>query len=208
MGKNMLVYKASAGSGKTFNLARIYVEELLKSEGHSIDENLRSIMAITFTHKAANEMKERVILFLENISENDPSDAKAQYLIGEISSNLGLDPGKVVERAGIALELLIENFGFLSISTIDSFSHRIIRSFSKEMDLHYDFDVSMDQDAWLELAVDRLFDRFGGDDEKDKQLSDTLVHFFMTTIEESSNWNLKWMVNAFAKKINIALQEY
>lgn len=197
MDKDFLVYKAAAGSGKTFNLARIFIEELIRKDDLSIDAHLKSIMAITFTHKAANEMKDRVLSFLERIGKNDPNDQKTPILIDTISHNLNIKKEDVVKRCAISLELIMENFSQLSISTIDSFSHRVVRSFAKELNLHYDFDVSLDYKSWLELAIDRLFDRFGLETKEGKELSDTLIDFFITQFEQGSNWNLKWLLNDF-----------
>lgn len=200
MDKNFLVYKASAGSGKTFNLARIFIEELIRKDERTIDAHLKSIMAITFTHKAANEMKDRVLTFLERMSIAATEDDTANALIEDISKNIQLSKEEVIKRSGLALEMIIENFSYLSISTIDSFSHRVVRSFSKELNLHYDFDVSLDYKSWIELAIDRLFDRFGSDSKDDKVLSETLIHFFISQFEQGSNWNLKWLLNDFAFK--------
>lgn len=208
MTKNFTVYKASAGSGKTFNLARIFIEELIRLDDQSIDAHLKSIMAITFTHKAANEMKDRVLSFLERISNADPNDKKSSILIDDIARNIDLPKASVISRAGIALELIMENFSLLSISTIDSFSHRIVRSFSKELNLHFDFDVSLDYKSLIELAIDRLFDRFGSDSEDSKVLSATLISFFISQFEQGSNWNLNWLVKDFAyKNFNDELQD-
>ena len=200
MEKDFLVYKAAAGSGKTFNLARIFIEELIRKDDSSIDAHLKSIMAITFTHKAANEMKDRVLSFLERINKSDPDDETAAKLIDEISENLGISSEDTRMRCGIALELIMDNFSQLSISTIDSFSHRVVRSFAKELNLHYDFDVSLDYKSWLELAIDRLFDRFGLETKDGTALSNTLIDFFITQFEQGSNWNLKWLLNDFAQK--------
>jgi ATP-dependent exoDNAse (exonuclease V) beta subunit len=143
-------------------------------------------------------MKNRVLSFLDQISADDKENANARSLIEEISKNLGISKEEVVERASIALELIMENFSQLSISTIDSFSHRVVRSFSKELNLHYDFDVSLDYKSWIELANDRLFDRFGSSTPEGKALSKTLINFFINQFEQGSNWNLKWILNDFA----------
>jgi len=200
MEKDFLVYKAAAGSGKTFNLARIFIEELVRKDELSIDAHLKSIMAITFTHKAANEMKDRVLSFLERIYRSDPTDTTAANLESEIADNLSMTPEDVRKRCGVALEFIMDNFSQLSISTIDSFSHRVVRSFAKELNLHYDFDVSLDYKSWLELAIDRLFDRFGSETKEGTALSNTLLDFFITQFEQGSNWNLKWLLNDFAQK--------
>ena len=198
MGKDFLVYSASAGSGKTFNLARIFIEELIRKDEFAIDEHLKSIMAITFTHKAANEMKDRVLSFLDQISNQKTESKSIESLVIDISNNLKISREEVRSRSGIALELIMENFSQLSISTIDSFSHRVVRSFTKELNLHYDFDVSLDYKSWIELANDRLFDRFGSTTPEGKVLSNTLIHFFISQFEQGSNWNLKWLLNDFA----------
>ena len=198
MAGNLKIYQASAGSGKTFNLARIFVELLLSKTDESLEKNLRSVMAITFTKKAANEMKERVLHFLEILSGKNHGDTKA-ILLNDIAENTGLDHQQIMERASIMLKIIMENYSDLSIGTIDSFNQRIVRSFARDLGVQFEFDINLNKNEWLDIAVDRLFERFA-DDKEDDQLTTTLIDFFMSQLESDrdSSWDLKSLVKKFA----------
>ena len=200
MAGNLKIYQASAGSGKTFNLARVFVELLLSKTDESLEKNLKSVMAITFTKKAANEMKERVLNFLEILSNGSDSPTK-EILLNDIGGNTGLDPEQILKRASIMQNIIMENYSDLSIGTIDSFNQRIVRSFARDLGVQFEFDINLNKDEWLEIAVDRLFERFA-DDKGDDQLTTTLIDFFMSQLESDrdSTWDLKSLVKKFASK--------
>ena len=200
MAGNLKIYQASAGSGKTFNLARVFVEMLLSKNGESLEKNLKSVMAITFTKKAANEMKERVLNFLEILSAGSESNTKA-ILLNDISENIGLEHEHIINRASKMLRIIMENYSDLSIGTIDSFNQRIVRSFARDLGVQFEFDINLNKDEWLEIAVDRLFERFA-DEKEDDQLTTTLIDFFMSQLESDrdSTWDLKSLVKKFASK--------
>lgn len=200
MAGNFKIYQASAGSGKTFNLARIYVEILLSKSDESLEQNLRSVMAVTFTKKAANEMKERVLNFLKILASENDSKTKA-ILLNDISENIGLNHEQIIIRASIMLKIIMENYSDLSIGTIDSFNQRIVRSFARDLGVQFEFDINLNKDEWLEIAVDRLFERFA-DEKEDDQLTTTLIDFFMSQLEsdQDSTWDLKSLVKKFASK--------
>ena len=200
MAGNLKIYQASAGSGKTFNLARIFVELLLSKSDESLENNLRSAMAITFTKKAANEMKERVLHFLEILANDSDGDTKA-ILLKDIAKNTGLDHIQITDRASIMLKIIMENYSDLSIGTIDSFNQRIVRSFARDLGVQFEFDINLNKNEWLENAVDRLFERFA-DEKEDDQLTTTLIDFFMSQLESDrdSSWDLKSLVKKFASK--------
>ncbi len=200
MAGRLKIYKASAGSGKTFNLARVFIELLLSKTGESLERNLRSVMAITFTKKASNEMKERVLDFLKILATGIESGTKT-VLLGDIAKNTGLEHQQIIDRASLMLKIIMENYSDLSIGTIDSFNQRIIRSFARDLGVQFEFDINLDKDEWLEISVDRLFERFGDAKEND-QLTTTLIDFFMSQLEsdKDSTWNLKSLVKKFASK--------
>ena len=115
------VYRSSAGSGKTYTLVNIYLKLLFSSTS---DYAFKSILAITFTNKAADEMKQRVISTLEMISNGKKGDVKT-YLSNELS----IKPSLVQLRAKSILSKIIHNYSDVSILTIDRFTHKIIKSF-------------------------------------------------------------------------------
>jgi ATP-dependent exoDNAse (exonuclease V) beta subunit len=198
---NFIIYQASAGSGKTFNLARIFIEALLSKTGDSLAKNLRGVMAITFTKKAANEMKERVISFLNILASEPESDPTKQVLLRDISKKTKLSYDEINERAAIMLKIIMENYSDLSIGTIDSFNQRIVRSFARELGVNFEFDINLDKNQYLEQVIDKLFDRFGTKNEND-ELSKALIEFFLSQLEDEKDntWNLKYLLNEFSKK--------
>lgn len=196
---NFTIYKASAGSGKTFNLARVFIESLLAKTETGLLKNLRSVMAITFTKKAANEMKERVISFLNILATETGDEKTKQILFSDISKSINLEHNEIRERAAIMLKLIMENYSQLSIGTIDSFNQRIVRSFARELGVNFEFDINLNKNEYLEQAIDKLFERFGTEKENE-ELSQTLIAIFLSQLESNndSTWNIKYLVNKFS----------
>lgn len=200
MSSKFQVYKASAGSGKTFTLAALFIGFLLKSSDQSPRAKLRSLMAITFTKKAAREMKDRVLNFLEILSEGgDPETLQA--LLELIEKETALSHDVIRTRSREMQQIIIENYQDLSIGTIDSFSHSIVRSFSKELDVDVAFEVSLDTQEWLSMAIDRIFNRFDVETDSE-ELTRSLIYFFLTQLDKKgSNWNLKPIIESFARHV-------
>ncbi len=178
------VYKSSAGSGKTYTLVKEYLKLLISNPG-----NYRHILAITFTNKAANEMKERIIDYLIQLSS--PNTEKGtdtlNYLLPEIHKETKLSENLVRESAGKALELILHDYSNFSIGTIDSFVHRIVRTFAYDLHLPLNFEVELDAEMFIRQAVDILISRVGAD----KKLTKVLVSFVMSRIEEEKSWNIE-----------------
>lgn len=130
------IYKASAGSGKTYTLSHTYIDLLLQS-GRS--NAYRNILAVTFTNKATAEMKDRILANLFEMGEKDP---------------------KIREL----LVKLLHDYGAFSVSTIDKFFQQALRSFSREIGQSNDYQVELDQDSLVREAVDRILDEIGEDD--------------------------------------------
>ncbi|MFT6746776.1 MAG: ATP-dependent helicase/nuclease subunit A, partial [Glaciecola sp.] len=110
------VYKSSAGSGKTFTLVKEYLNIALSSDSTS---NYKGIMAVTFTNKAANEMKERVIKYLRAIAANEYADGAEKLIQQQLLESLKIKEGKLQERASKALKSILHNYSDFNISTID-----------------------------------------------------------------------------------------
>ena len=125
------VYNASAGSGKTFTLVKEYLKIILTSENIFSFQN---VLAITFTNKAAAEMKERVLKSLEDFSEEREND-----LMPEILQETALDKSIIKQRSIKILDAILQNYSAFSITTIDSFTHKIIKSFAYDLGLPLNF---------------------------------------------------------------------
>ena len=140
------IYKASAGSGKTFTLAVNYICMLIEHP-----DAYRHILAVTFTNKATAEMKQRIISKLYGIAYSTP-DAKSYYNV--IKETTKLPEETIRQRAREALHLLIHDYSHLRVETIDSFFQSVLRSLAKELDLNGDMEISLDGEELLENAVD------------------------------------------------------
>ncbi len=145
------VYKASAGSGKTFRLVLEYIKLLLIHPA-----NYRRILAVTFTNKATAEMKERVVkeLFLLSVGEKSQYDSLIQ-------DGTGLSPIQIAAKAGDALQSILYDYNRFSISTIDKFSQRVIKAFNRESGIVPNYQVELDTDLLLQEAADRMIGNLG-----------------------------------------------
>src|ERR1035437_5602928 len=141
------IYKASAGSGKTFRLVREYLKMVFQRPGA-----YKNILAVTFTNKATAEMKDRILTDLSKLSSGKPS-AHLDYLKNEFHKS----EDKIRKTAAKILKLILHDYSRFSVSTIDSLFQRLIRSFSREMHLNPTYRTEIDTKRILEEAVDRLF---------------------------------------------------
>lgn len=147
------VYNASAGAGKTFAL----VKDFLKiSLGSSRADRFKQILAITFTNKAAAEMKARVLLVLETIGT--ASSTQAHPMISMLMEELSLDFETLQERAQATLHSILHNYSLLGISTIDTFTNKLIRSFSRELQISANYEVELDVKGLLHKAVQLMLE--------------------------------------------------
>ncbi len=176
------LYDASAGSGKTYTLVRQYLAIILSAEK---DDAYRSILAITFTNKAVNEMKTRVVSSLSSIATNK-EDAKTLALVNDLAAVTGLSPAAIRAKAKRIIRNIIHNYAAFDISTIDKFTHRVIRSFAHELNLPAGFDVSIDTDGLLQEAVDALIAKAG----EDPVLTRILVDFTMEKTDDDKSWDI------------------
>ena len=129
--KPFKIYQSSAGSGKTYTLVKEYISIVLKSDNPN---NFRQILAITFTNKAATEMKERVLDALLKLSRSEDAD-----LMKDFVASTGINKSELISKSHKAYKNIIHHYGDFNILTIDKFVHRIIRSFARELDLSLSF---------------------------------------------------------------------
>jgi ATP-dependent exoDNAse (exonuclease V) beta subunit len=183
----LTVYKASAGSGKTFQLVAEYLKLLLKNP-----YNYRHILAVTFTNKATNEMKNRVLGQLNKLAAGKDSD-----YISLLQQNSGLSEAEIRERSKRALKNILHDYNRFSISTIDSFTQRIIKAFNREMGISPQFTLELDNDILLEEAVDRLMQKV----DTDKQLRKWLVEFSKEKITENRSQRIEEDIKSLGREL-------
>jgi len=192
MNKNLLIYQASAGSGKTRTLVKEYLNLAFTNPG-----NYKNTLAITFTNKATEEMKARVIEYLvklskggeEKLGEEIVSDLKER---GVPTKNFNLR-----KTASDVLYSILHDYSNFNISTIDSFCIRIIKSFAKELGLPVGFNLELDSVAVLDELTNQLLDTIGTDEFLTKYIED----YIMYKLDEGYTWNIDKDINTIGKEI-------
>lgn len=164
MGK-LTVYKASAGSGKTFRLAMEYVKLLINNP-----LNYRHILAVTFTNDATKEMKERILLNLRSISRGQVDNFMLTVMAETHKSS-----DEVKRAATLALSNILHDYSMFSISTIDSFVQRIVQSILWEMGFHSSTEIKLDTDTYIEHAVDQILDSSATDEKMFNRIKEMML---------------------------------
>ncbi len=187
---SFLVYDASAGSGKTYSLVRYYLQEVLKTNN---PEKYQSILAITFTNKAAQEMKTRVLKHLEEFS-SEQILVEPTKLFTDIVKLCGTTNKTIQQRANKTLSHVLQHYGHFSITTIDSLTHQIVRTFSRDLGLSSTFELTLETDQFLEQAVDFLIEQTG----ENEQLTKILTDFVIQKAKDNRSWDVSYDLNNIA----------
>ncbi len=175
--RSLTVYKASAGSGKTFTLATEYIKLLVANP-----TDYRSILAVTFTNKATEEMKHRILSQLYGIWNNLPD---SQSYAEKVQRETGLDAATVSQRAGAALRLLMHNFHLFRVQTIDAFFQSVLRNLARELNLTANLQVGINGPQVESLAVDILIENLKTSD----PMLQWLLGYVMENIRDDKGWS-------------------
>ena len=187
------IINASAGSGKTFALTKRILIKILKSK----DENyFKRILALTFTNRAAAEMKSRILKNLKDFSESQIKDSPTE-MFEQVKKELALSSEKITILAKERLNLLLHNYSFFQIETLDSFNHHIIRTFYKELNLDPDFRVVIEAEEILDQSVSRIFENI----ENDKEIRSLIKDFSIKKISEGKSWDVEFDLKEFAQSV-------
>lgn len=184
MGK-VKILKASAGSGKTYRLAYEYIK------GVVCDPALyRGTLAVTFTNKATEQMKRRIIGGLHALA-SAPAEATADgedvpYL-SDLVRETGLTRSTIVRNAGQARAMILHDYSRFAVSTIDKFFQRVARAFFRELGLDFDYTVEIDRDWVLSAAVDRLLERTAAD----RSLREAVDRLLDERAEQGRGWDVR-----------------
>lgn len=179
------IYKSSAGSGKTFTLVKEYLRIVLANP-----EDYRHILAITFTNKAAGEMKSRIIESLVEMS-NGLETGMQKVLAEELP---GID---LVKRSARILNLILHDYNGFSVSTIDSFFQRILRALAREMHLPLNMDVEINLDDAIEDVTERLFSEMG----KDEELTQWMSELILQKMDDEKGWSVEKDIEQVAREL-------
>lgn len=187
--KAMTVYKASAGSGKTFTLAIRFIELLIQKP-----EAYRETLAVTFTNKATEEMKKRILSQLYGLWKQLPDSTDYS---NRICSDLQCDENFVSEQAGRALKLMLHDYSYFHIETIDAFFQKVLRNLARELNLNANLRVELNDIEIEETAVDKLIA-----DLNDKNpVLKWILGYIDDNIADDRGWNVIDSIKKFGRKI-------
>ncbi len=184
------VGRASAGSGKTFTLTVEYISLLIMNP-----ENYRYILAVTFTNKATNEMKSRIIDTLYLLGQGD---RRADNYLSRLKEKSGYNAEFIKQQCAQALTLILHDYSHFRIETIDSFFQSVIRDLARELNLTANLKIDLDSDEALEDAVSRMIeDMRAGDD-----VYNAVLSYVQDNLnEQNKNWKIDKEVVQFSKNI-------
>lgn len=187
--KTFHIYRSSAGSGKTRTLAKRYILLALSRQ----PEYFRFILAVTFANKATQEMKSRILEYLDDFAKG-----RLNNLSGEIKSELRIDDATLQSKSREVLSHILHRYSQFSISTIDAFFQRVIRSFTREAGLMGNFRLEVDNDYVLDEVIAALMDDLGP---ARPDLTNWVVQFSRDRLNEGENWNVENALKSFSKEI-------
>ena len=187
--QQLTVYKASAGSGKTFTLATEYIKLLIANP-----QSYRSILAVTFTNKATEEMKMRILSQLYGIWKQLPD---SQSYMEKITNELKITDSIAAKRAGTALSYLIHNYSYFRVETIDTFFQSVLRNLARELDLTANLRLELNDDQVEQQAVDELIESL----EPNSEILRWIMSYIRDNIEDDKSWNVIGKIKDFGRNI-------
>lgn len=187
--KNLVIYRASAGAGKTHKLTEEYLRLLF-----TYPYAYKHILAVTFTNKATDEMKVRIIEELYNLASGRKSDH-----LSKLMNDKGDSEAKIRETAKKTLRAILHDYSSFSISTIDRFFQQTMRAFTREIGIGGNYNIELDQNKVLKEAVEFLLADL--DKSNNKQLLDWLIRFSEEKIENGDTWNIRRDIQDLSSEI-------
>ena len=194
MSKLLKIYKASAGSGKTFTLAVEYIKLLIQNQ-----YEYKNILAVTFTNKATAEMKERILGQLYGIAHKlgSSEDYFKAICESEEIKQLGISDEEIRRRAGFALSNIVHDYSRFRIETIDSFFQSVIRELAHELDLTANLKIDLNDKEVLAEAVDSIIDELN----VRSDIFKWIIEYIQEKIEGDKNWKIDSELEEFGKNI-------
>jgi ATP-dependent exoDNAse (exonuclease V) beta subunit len=182
------IYRSSAGSGKTRTLAKTYLLLALRFRA----DYFKHILAVTFTNKSTQEMKDRILAYLDDFAKGEQNE-----LAAELQAELKLDPSTFQQYAQDVQAAILHKYDRFAISTIDAFFQKVIRSFTREAGLVGDYRLEVEQDVVLEEVIENLIDELGAN----KDLTDWVVEFAKENLENDRAWDVRASLLGFSQQI-------
>ena len=185
----LLVYKASAGSGKTFTLAVEYIKHLVLNP-----YAYRQILAVTFTNKATTEMKERILQQLYGIWKGDTA---SEAYLNHIRQQCNLPDEELRKRAGQALQNILHDYSRFRVETIDSFFQSVMRNLARELELSPNLNIELNNAEVLDEAVDSLIEKLT----PTSPVLAWLLDYINERIANDKRWNVSEEIKSFGQNI-------
>lgn len=183
----LTIYKASAGSGKTYRIALNYIKILIKDP-----TSARSILAVTFTNKATGEMKQRILSRLYGLWKGLDDDDTIKYK-EEIRSEQNYSDGVISLRAGLALKNILYNYNDFQVETIDAFFQTVLRNLARELNLAPNLKIDMNEKQVESNAVDTIIDNLHPGD----KVLEWIMDYISENISDEKNWDIIYKIKEF-----------
>ena len=190
---SFLVFDASAGSGKTSTLVLEYIKRLL---GSGSNDYFKKFLALTFTNKAVEEMKLRIFRTLSAIGKEtlEEEDFRIKFLKKELKFTYE----QLINKSNDVLNSLLNNYASFDVSTIDKFNQRLVRTFSRDLNLTSNYEVIIDEEDLIKKAINKLIAETGNN----KNLSQLLIDFTLQKIDSDKSFNIEYDLYETAKLIS------
>ncbi len=192
--EKLWVYSASAGAGKTYTIAYEFISMILLGGGY------RDILAVTFTNKASEEMKTRIVKDLFQISNVESLDAKTRKetddIIDKIDKKTNLGRFEIIKRAKKFFSEVLHDYSFFSVSTIDSFFQKIVRNLTYELGMQQNYELELNTGIVISQLADDIMLRA----DTDKDLNDCIAPLIESNIENDKGWSPKQVILDFIFK--------
>ena len=186
------VVRASAGSGKTYRLVSRYLACCLV---HDDPRAFRHVLALTFTNKAAWEMKERILSDLAKVGTGTASE----NFLSELADQTNLSEEVLARRARALRATMLHRYGEMAVMTLDSFTNRLVKSFARDLALDQDYRIELDQDRIVDEAVGNVLDRVGEPGEE--ELTELLKGFARLQVEEEKDSRIRHPLTSYGKEV-------
>ena len=186
------ILSASAGSGKTYSLAYKFIHDTIKYF-HSKPYLYRAILAVTFTNKATEQMKSRILKELGNLSRNPESSS----YMADLRRDLALPKEEIVRRAGLIQQRILHDYSRFTILTIDKFFQRILRAFLKELGYDLNYSIELDQKKVLQQSVDSLIE----DSAENEELLRWIEGFVQESVDDNNSWDIRETIKRWESSI-------
>ncbi len=194
---NFVVYKSSAGSGKTYTLVKEYLKIILKNPEQ---KKYRNVLAITFTNKAADEMRQRVLGYLKMLSTKENTHSNAyKSLLCDLKNETNLSEKEISENSEKILKSILHDYYNFSIGTIDSFVYKIIRTFTHDLNIPVNSEIELDTEDLISQSIDLLLSYVNTDN--NEKLTKVLTDFVSEKIKQGKSWNVEKNLKDFTKYI-------